>query len=98
MAVQPGVRSSVVSSVRRSSTAVGPQRYAITAAILGRPRRYRNEKVWTVALTPERRPAGLPFDAEAGKEVVITISSSALDELVFDGDFTREEIESLRED
>jgi len=92
------VRSSVVSSVRRSSTAVGPQRYAITAAILGRARRYRNEKVWTVALTPEPRPAGLRFDAGAGKEVVITISSSAPDELLFDGDFTREEIESLREE
>jgi hypothetical protein len=69
------------------------QRYLVTSAIRSSPR--KGESVWTVTFTPRVRPAGLPFDPEAGKTLVITVSPRTVDELFFDGEYTREGIEAL---
>jgi hypothetical protein len=71
-----------------------PQRYVVTSAIRATPR--KDESVWTVTFSPKTRPAGLPFDPEAGKTVGITISPNAIDVLFFNREYTREEIEALR--
>ena len=70
-----------------------PQRYVVTSAIRATPR--KDESVWTVTFSPKIRPAGLPFDPEAGKTLVITVSPTTIDELFFEGEFTRAEIEAL---
>jgi len=70
------------------------QRYRVIGAILAEPR--KSVHVWTVSFTPCARPTGLPFDPDAGKEIIVTILPSVLDGMSFDHDYTRVEIESLR--
>ena len=70
------------------------QRYRVIGAILSEPR--KSVHVWTVSFRPGQRPPGLPFDPDAGKEVIVTILPSALDEMSFDHEYTIDEIEALR--
>ena len=70
------------------------QRYRVIGAILAEPR--KSVHVWTVSFTPCSRPMGLPFDPDAGKEIVVTILPSVLDEMSFDREYTRLEIDALR--
>ena len=55
-----------------------------------------DENVWTVTFTPKPRPAGLPFDPGEGMELVVTVSPATIDELYFDDEYTRGEVEALR--
>ena len=70
------------------------QRYIVTAAILARPR--KDVRLWTVTFVPRPRPAGLPFDADAGKEVVVTILPQTLEAMSFEREYTLAEIQALR--
>jgi hypothetical protein len=70
------------------------QRYRVIGAILTEPR--KSVHVWTVSFAPGPRPPGLPFDPDAGKEVIVTILPSVLDEMTFDREYTLVEIEALR--
>jgi len=70
------------------------QRYRVIGAILAEPR--KSVHVWTVSFAPSPRPPGLAFDPEAGKEVIVTILPSVLDEMTFDREYTLPEIQGLR--
>ena len=70
------------------------QRYRVIGAILAEPR--KSVHVWTVSFKPCPRPRGLPFDPDAGKEIIVTILPTVLDEMTFDREYTRAEIESLQ--
>jgi hypothetical protein len=70
------------------------QRYRVIGAILAEPR--KSVHVWTVSFDPCRRPTGLPFDPDAGKEIIVTILPATLEEMSFDREYTRAEIEALR--
>jgi hypothetical protein len=70
------------------------QRYRVIGAILSEPR--KTVHVWTVSFAPGRRPPELPFDPDAGKEVIVTILPATLDEMTFDREYTMAEIEALR--
>jgi hypothetical protein len=70
------------------------QRYHVTGAILSEPR--KSVHVWTVSFRPGRRPSGLPFDPDAGKEITVTILPRTLEEMRFDREYTKAEIEALR--
>jgi hypothetical protein len=68
------------------------QQYRVTGAILSqRP----EGRVWTLTFSPLRPPPGLPFDAEAGKNVVITVSPSEVDNLFFDTTYTVADIDAI---
>ena len=70
------------------------QRYRVIGAILSEPR--KSVHVWTVSFRPGPRPLGLPFDPDAGKEVIVTILPSVLDEMTLDREYTIDEVEALR--
>lgn len=70
------------------------QRYRVTGTIPAEPR--KDVHVWTVSFEPCRRPTGLPFDPDAGREIIVTILPSTLDEMRLDREYTRDEIEALR--
>ena len=70
------------------------QRYRVIGAILAEPR--KSVHVWTVSFKPCRRPTGLAFDPDAGKEIIVTMLPSTLDGMTFDREYTRVEIEVLR--
>jgi hypothetical protein len=68
------------------------QQYRVTGAILSqRP----EGRVWTLTFSALRSPRGLPVDAEAGKDVVITVSPSEVDNLFFDTTYTLADIDAI---
>lgn len=70
------------------------RRYSVTGAILTRK---VTGSVWTLTFAPESdQPPGLPFDPDAGKEIVITLPPEKVDNMLFDASYTRDEIEALR--
>jgi hypothetical protein len=65
------------------------RRYRITGAILT-PK--ASGPMWTLTFTPEAANAGAPFDPDADREIVITLSPVEVDNLLFDVTYSKAEI------
>lgn len=68
------------------------QLYIATSTLLTKR---ANENVWTVTFSPAEPPPGLPFDPDAGREIVITITPAMINKLVVGIAYTRAEIEAF---
>jgi hypothetical protein len=68
------------------------QQYRVTGAILTkRPKGI----AWTLTFTPLRPPPGVAFDPEVGKDIVITVPPSEVDNMLFDTTYTSSDIDAI---
>jgi hypothetical protein len=69
-----------------------PQRYLVHEAILTKR---AAESVWTLTFRPMSRPPDAPFDPDAGRDIVVTVTPERVDEMEFGIPYTKDEIETF---
>jgi hypothetical protein len=75
---------------------MAPQRYRVSEAILSpRP---PSGSAWTITFAPLAPDPGAQFDPDHGKQIVVTLPASVVEEMSFVETYTRAEIEALSAD
>ncbi len=68
------------------------QRYRVRGAILVKR---AGGSAWTLTFEPLPVPPGAPFDPDASREIVITLSPDKVDDMYFQTTYTRAEIDTM---